>query len=116
MRAEKRSGGASIEILNIARQTASRQYEKRSRARVASVDHVSTCTLADVTPFALSANLVALLAKIVRARRCMSRWCTPIFRRRKGCRLVRQQDGGYVRRAMQINRSFLNQDLLADSR
>jgi hypothetical protein len=47
MRAENGSGSASIEMLKTAWQTASRQYEKRSRARTASVDQISTCVFAE---------------------------------------------------------------------
>jgi hypothetical protein len=39
MRAEKRSGGASGEMLNSVLQIISRQYEKRSRSLIVSVDH-----------------------------------------------------------------------------
>src|SRR5215831_18601639 len=75
MLAANRSGGASIEMLNTAWHTASRQYENRSRARAASVDQMFTCALANPADsfeprFALSANLLALPPKIARIGQC----------------------------------------------
>jgi hypothetical protein len=72
MRAENRSGGSSIEMLNTARHTASRQYEKRSRSGVASVDQIADAAVAAEgrsgratgAHVALSTNLLALPPKI----------------------------------------------------
>ena len=68
MRAEKPCGAASIVRLNIDWHSASRQYEKRSCSRIASVDQMCTCGFAadalfgsSVEPlFALSAKWTAL--------------------------------------------------------
>ena len=70
MRAENPPGGDSVETLSTAWQTTSRQYEKRSRAWIVSVDQQSTFST-DASRsgrsielcFALSTNVIALLPK-----------------------------------------------------
>ena len=73
MRADKRSGGASIEMLKTARHTASRQNAKRSRSGIASVDQViRDGRFGDAlgSRVALSTNLLALPPKIAGTGRC----------------------------------------------
>src|SRR5689334_17212929 len=77
MRAVKRSGGASIEIPNTARQTASRQYDMRSCVRMTSVDQNEQSEQSDVSSIsviALSTMSSALRPKIeyVKPRRCVA--------------------------------------------
>lgn len=79
MRAEKRSGGASIEMLKTARHTTSRQYEKRSRSGIASVDQIAAltsvvegrCWYLTGSHVALSTNLLALPPKIASTGLCL---------------------------------------------
>ena len=73
MRADKRSGGASIEMLKTARHTASRQNANRSRSGIASVDQVfRDGRFGDAlgSRVALSTNLLALPPKIAGTGRC----------------------------------------------